>query len=109
MFEKSDIVVIGTVVDMFIQKEPSEMRKGESDIVTSNTVHISNVLKGDASLVSHTITVKTVGGSLSGTQMHMEDSPTFVKGDKALLFLIKNQDGRYIVYGWQDGVVLLRQ
>ncbi len=81
--------------------KPLESRSSEPP-VTEYLGIVQRVLKGN--LKTSTVTIQVPGGKTpDGLELHISSVPIFKAGEKALLFLVPNEDGTHGVLHWALG------
>ena len=91
----ADAVVVGEVIDIH-----SFWNQRGTLIVTEATVLIKEVVAGDAPAE---ITVRTMGGEVSGYKVEAHGFPTFEPGQTQLMMLHRAADGSLQVAGYRQG------
>lgn len=89
--DQSKAIVVATAVSSRCELDSHHM------IVTVNRVTVSDTLKGS---VSGTIDVVTPGGAVGKIGLEIPGVPAFHAGQKSLLFLVKDPDGRWRLNSW---------
>ena len=96
----ADAIVIGT-----IDTVESHWNADHTNIETSATVTVSEVLKGD--VPQGQIILKALGGTVDGIEQWVEDEPIFIPGLTAGMFL-RESGSDYTVFGSYKGVYTLQ-
>ena len=84
LFDGSELVVVGRITDSAAKCEGSQ-------IWTFMQVTVEESLKNPNDI--QVLTAKSYGGTIGGQGMWMEDSPIFNKGDRALLYIYRDDPG----------------
>jgi hypothetical protein len=95
LVQRSNDIVIGTV-----EGSRSYWSADHTRILTDITVSVSETLKGDG---SNQLVLTQLGGELDGMRYHIEGSPSFARGEEALLFVWRDPQGRAQVSGLSQG------
>jgi hypothetical protein len=93
----SDLVVVGKVT-----KIESTWNQEQTKIYTKVWIQTEEVLKGPNQL--EPVLVKTLGGEVDGVNANFVGAPSFVRGERVLLFLELRTDGEgYLTVGMYQG------
>ena len=103
LVKSSTVAVIARVSNVLSGKYPSKIREGEEDIVSTVTLEVEKYLYNPENITSQTLAIQTLGGSVNGTKMIVEGSPSFKAGDRVLVFLARDSSGTFTVNGWTQG------
>ncbi len=103
LFQLTDGIVLGTVENLQVAKIPSRLADGKQDIVTNASIRVEKYLKNPKNLTAPEITVQTVGGTLGNQTMFSDDSPSFEKGQRVVVFLHQEPDGVFTIFRWGQG------
>jgi len=93
--DTATVVVRGEVLDVH-----SKWNEDETTIHTLVTLRVDRVLKGKA---GKEITITCAGGRVGEKRIPVSGVPTFVKGERAVVFLWKNGRGEFIPLGMNQG------
>ena len=101
---------LGREGQVIVVGEVSEVEPGLSDdgriIVTRVTVRIERALKGGP---REMVTLEIPGGTLGGTTLVASGAPRFATGERVVLFLEPQAEGRFGVAGWNQGKFTVRR
>jgi hypothetical protein len=89
----ADFILVGTVTDIASQKQDNQ------NIYTEVTLSVEQTLKGKP---GEKVVVKVPGGEAGGIAMMVTDNPSFQLGERAVVFLNKEQ-GVFTVFGGFQG------
>ena len=93
---QSSLVVVGEVVSV-----RSEWNAARTEIVTQIELRGDEVLRG--SLTGGLVTVQQIGGQVGDVTSTLAGAPSFVKGERVLLFLSARRNGTLGVTGLFQG------
>jgi hypothetical protein len=106
--EKAETVVIGVVEEQLPSQQSQDKITGETVFYTDWVLAVEETIK--IPLASDRIIIRTLGGTVDQTTMIVDASPSFVVGEKVVLFLSKQAGGyfdlpenHYTVQGWIQG------
>ena len=89
--DKAETIIIGKVAE-----KQSAWDESHKQIITTVTVNVSEYLKGDER--TKTQIIRVPGGEVDGVGLTVPGAPSFVDGEKALLFLTsKSNDSKYLL------------
>jgi hypothetical protein len=94
--QRAATIVVGRVASSNARRLVSPAESELAPVVTDTRVDVTEVLKGDA---TSQLTLTLPGGRLAGTNVWVSNVPTFVPGERCILFL----DGRGRLLGWRAG------
>ncbi|BCS96321.1 hypothetical protein DSLASN_19530 [Desulfoluna limicola] len=97
--ERADSIVAGVITETHSYWE-------DGRIYTDATVETMEYLKHPTAERPHRIVVKSLGGEVEHTRMHVNGVPELVPDTEVVLFLIKRQD-KYIIYGLHYGLCVV--
>ncbi|GEM_PF-1772746 len=97
--EKVDSIVAGVITETHSYWENGR-------IYTDATVETMEFLKHPTSERPHRIVVKSLGGEVEHTRMHVDGVPKLEPDTEVVLFLIEHQ-GKYIIYGLHYGLCMV--
>lgn len=99
LVESSDRVVVATVLS-----NESRWNDEHTRIYTYTTVRVEEYLKGSGA-AGDTLVIRTLGGAVGETGLHVEGAPVFRAGDKEVIFLTAAAPGEETVgvKGWNQG------
>jgi hypothetical protein len=103
LIQQSDTIVVGQVQNLNSVKVPSEIRKGEEDIITNVTLKVEKYLRNYSDTSSQEITVQTLGGTIGNSTMDIEGAASFTQGEHVIVFLKKKNIDVFTIYGWAQG------
>lgn len=103
--KQSSGIVLGKVEKTQAIKIPSKIRANKEDIVTIATVKVEKYLANPKNLSAPYIDVQTLGGTVGNETMVAEDSPTFVQGERVVVFLneMDSSSNAFAVYAGIQG------
>lgn len=99
MVDASDIIVRGTVVDVWTALDGSHIN-------THATVQVERVLKGHA---SGTVEVVTPGGQMDDVMANVPGAPRYGAGERVLLLLAQRKDGTFLNVALSGGKYTIKQ
>jgi|MTBAKMStandDraft_1061839.scaffolds.fasta_scaffold00128_6 PKD repeat protein len=99
LVNSSDAIIIGDVRDI-----ESYWAENDTIILTSTTIAVDSILKGN---VSENLTITTRGGTVGDMCLWVEDEPVFVSGYTYGLFLKNQTNNTYAINGKYQGVRLV--
>jgi hypothetical protein len=95
----AEVVVHATVREVFTHHAP-----GSRAIVTTTTLDVRSLLKGDPRTVPlRGLRLTQPGGTLDGQVVRIPGVPVFAVGQEVVLFLQRLPDGRWGVVGYEQG------
>lgn len=97
--ERVDTIVAGVITETHAYWENGR-------IYTDATVETLEFLKHPTTERPHRIVVKSLGGEVEHTRMHVDGVPELVPDTEVVLFLIEHQ-GKYIIYGLHYGLCVV--
>jgi hypothetical protein len=83
-------VVVGSVEDVTTRFETNQW--GDRLIVSDAVVHVEETLKGSSAGV---VTMTVEGGTIGDLTLSVSDIPTIERGERAVLFLEEDAQGRH--------------
>lgn len=95
----ADSIIIGTITSTSVA-----WNNDHTHIITTANVAINETLKGNFKQ-NETIPVIIEGGTVDDVTEWVEDQPTLNQGAEVALFLEKNNQNNYTVYGLYQGVI----
>lgn len=99
--KESAAIIIGTVRNIDFPRWNDDY----SMIEREAKVSIDEVIKGDPSWREVSIILE--GGDLNGKKIIVEDEADIVAGEKVLLFLGKNSEGKYVIFAGMNGKYII--
>jgi hypothetical protein len=96
---RSDVIFVGKVVKIHSRWTPDKRH-----IVTDTTFRVSQDLRGCKP--GGTVVVQQLGGAVGGIGMRVSGSPSFKRGEEAVLFTEKRGKARFVV-GMRQGAYRL--
>lgn len=93
---RADWIVIGKVTE-----KKSQWNADRTSIYTLVTLAVEQWLKGQSG--NNKMVIKVPGGEVGGITQQVEDAASFHTGEKALVFLSRNDDGTTGVVGGFQG------
>jgi Ig-like domain-containing protein len=96
LVEHADAIVIGTVADTYSH------RLTGGAIVTDTRLRVEEVLKGSAA-ANELITIREAGGLVGTTYVFIPSSAHYSAGERALAFVRRADDGRWLTTGMSLG------
>lgn len=103
LLKDSDVVIVAKAIDYetYELQVASEKNPGNKMIITKAELAVDDVLKGK--LVSKTISIEQVGGSIGFKSAQMSDDPVIQQDDVMVLFLEEYEEGLYRINGGPQG------
>lgn len=92
---KADSIVIGKVVSL-----ESFWNDRGTVVLTEVVIEVEDILAGKA---AHTVVVRTFGGTVGEITVAASGHPTFIQGERLLVFLTPYKDGTERVLGYRQG------
>ncbi len=90
---KADSILVGEVTDITYYQE------GEGNIYTLVTLSMDQTIKGET---QEEVVIKLPGGEVGRLRLWVSDTPSFKLGEKAVVFLEK-EENTFDVCGWYQG------
>ena len=91
---RADFIVIGEITHITCHEE------GKGNIYTLITLSVEQTVKGKS---EGEMVIRVAGGELDGTNLVVEDAPSFQIGERAVLFLEEREDNNFSVVGGFQG------
>jgi hypothetical protein len=98
----ADRIVVAQVSNVTASYETNQY--GDRLIVSHVDLAVEETLKGNA---AHAVTLDVPGGTLGGLMLEASHEPKLDLGDRAVVFVKQNKDGRNVPYLADQGVLKL--
>lgn len=103
--DRADRIVIGRATSVVSRHEATEW--GDELIVSDVTIAVEEVLKGEAAPGGEIVLAGIWSGRIGDVAMASSDTPLFTEGERFVLFLETEPDGRLGIAGGDLGKVLI--